>query len=149
MSCDFRFVILVFCMAASASRAEVRMIEAPVLKVPVRSSEFITEKMIETAEVRAVPGLVTDPADLVGKQSKGTIKAGVGITRAQVREPYSVVRNKPVTVRYLQGPMSLTVQGRALDNAAKGDLVRVRNTKSGEILEGMVLSEQLVEVKGL
>ncbi len=51
-----------------------------------------------------------------------------------------------VTMTLETGQMQLTAQGRALDNGAAGDVVRIMNTSSNQVIEGVVQGLRTVSV---
>ncbi|MCL2673397.1 MAG: flagellar basal body P-ring formation chaperone FlgA [Alphaproteobacteria bacterium] len=143
--------ILLICaltLLSQAAQAAGNLVNAAVLIVPVRAGEIIHADMVEYREVRPITSIIMNENELIGKQARTTLRAGVGVSRNQVRMPYSVLRNRPVTVRYVNHGMVMTIQGRALDNGAKGELIRVQNTKSNKIVDAVVMSSSVVQING-
>ncbi len=64
----------------------------------------------------------------------------------QLREPILVPRNSQVTIRLQTARMILTVQGRAMEPGAMGDVIRVMNTKTSKIISASVTESGAVEV---
>jgi flagellar basal body P-ring formation protein FlgA len=83
---------------------------------------------------------------LVGKQLTRQSRGGLMLKPTDVTEPQVVERNALVTVIFRQGPMTLTVRGKALNNAAAGDSVQVLNPTSRKILHGVALQNGAVEL---
>jgi flagellar basal body P-ring formation protein FlgA len=65
---------------------------------------------------------------------------------SDVAAPTVVTRNKLVTVLFRMGPMTLTVQGQALGNAAAGEAVDVLNTATKKVLHGVARPDGGVDI---
>lgn len=77
-----------------------------------------------------VPGGVDDPAMIVGMEARVALYAGRPIRPADVGFPAVVDRNALVPLIYQRGGVSISTDGRALDRAGPGDLIRVMNLAS-------------------
>jgi flagellar basal body P-ring formation protein FlgA len=83
-------------------------------------------------ETRAmdVPGAVTDPSQIVGMEARIALYAGRPIRPGDVGFPAVVERNAIVALVYDTGGLVITTEGRALDRAGPGDVIRVMNIAS-------------------
>lgn len=134
---------------ARVSGRAVKMTEVPVLTRRVEPGEVIGRQDIEWISVRADRlgrSIVAEAAKLVGKSPRRPIRAGQIILSADVREPILVTKNSLVTIKLATARMVLTAQGRALDQGARGAVVRVMNTKSNKIINAAVVESGLVRV---
>ncbi|MCD2183433.1 flagellar basal body P-ring formation chaperone FlgA [Rhizobium sp. GN54] len=86
--------------------------------------------------IEAVDGLVT----------RRTLVAGRIILVSSLREPFAVSRGKAVRLVFQNGPLMITASGSPLDDAAVGDLIKVRNLDSGVIVTGTVMEDRTVHV---
>lgn len=77
-----------------------------------------------------VPGGVDDPAMIVGMEARVALYAGRPIRPADVGFPAVVDRNALIPLIYQRGGVSISTDGRALDRAGPGDLIRVMNLAS-------------------
>lgn len=77
-----------------------------------------------------VPGGVDDPAMIVGMEARVALYAGRPIRPADVGLPAVVDRNALIPLIYQRGGVSISTDGRALDRAGPGDLIRVMNLAS-------------------
>ena len=77
-----------------------------------------------------VPGAVTDPALLVGMETRVALYAGRPIQPGDVGFPAIVERNQIVAMIYRSGVLHIATEGRALDRAGPGDVIRVMNLAS-------------------
>jgi flagellar basal body P-ring formation protein FlgA len=125
------------------------MVEAPHL-VATRAAGTIL--VPEDIEMRPVPLRNAESSgaatldQLVGKQLTRQSRGGLMLKLTDVTEPQVVERNAMVTVIFRQGPMTLTVRGQALNNAAAGEAVKVLNPTSRKILHGVALRSGAVEL---
>jgi flagella basal body P-ring formation protein FlgA len=125
------------------------MVEAPHL-IGTRAAGTILEPSdiemklvpLKHAESTGVVGI----EQLVGKQLQRAGRAGLMLRTGDVVEPQIVLRNSMVTVYLRNGPMTLTVKGQALGNAAIGQPVQVMNVASKKIIIGTALPNGGVEM---
>jgi len=87
-------------------------------------------------------------SDLDGMVATRTLLPGRVIPASSVRIPYAVERGKPVELIYSDGQLTITAAGMPLQNAAVGDLIRVRNTDTGVTVSGTVAADHTVQVAG-
>lgn len=125
-------------------------IEVPVLARPIGAGEIIRREDVQLVALpasRLAPGTVADLDRLIGKASRRPLAAQRPIRTTDVAAPVLVARNSVVTVRVSgQNGLTLAMTGRALDEGAEGDRVRVLNTRSSKQIEGIVVGAGLVEV---
>jgi flagella basal body P-ring formation protein FlgA len=88
-----------------------------------------------------------DAADLLGRTPRRGIAAMKPVSAADVMVPPLVKKGELVTVALQDGSISLTLQGRAMQNGAEGDIIRVVNTGSNKIVDGIVTGTQAVRVR--
>jgi flagella basal body P-ring formation protein FlgA len=101
----------------------------------------------ERRELSALPGgYETDPVQLIGKQLRQALMAGMVIPPRIVKIPSAVRKGDTVTVIAGQGGMQVTSSGIALSDAGIGERVRVRNEASQRVVEGTVIDQGRVEV---
>jgi len=76
--------------------------------------------------------------DLLGREVSRTIYAGQPIAAKDTRAPRLVKRNQLVTLKYVKGPLEITLTGRALGEAGVNESVPVLNLESRQTVEGIV-----------
>jgi len=125
-------------------------LEVPVLTRPLGQNDLVGANDFTLLRKRASevqPGTVTEPQRLVGMAATRPLRAGDMIQSHDVARPILVPRGETVTI-ILQTPyMTLTASGKALENGALGDTVRVENTRSNKILFGVVTEARTVMVR--
>jgi len=127
----------------------IEMIEIPVLRRRMLPGEVIGERDIAWQDARAdriSRNVVRDPVNLVGKSPRRPIRAEKPVLSSELRQPVLVSKNSLVTIRLQTARMVLTARGRAMEPGAKGDVIRVVNTKSNQIISASVTASGTVEV---
>ena len=88
----------------------------------------------------------TDPKSLLGLKAKRSIAAGRLLDPNIVQRRQLVRRGTAVQILASQGPLQVRMKGKALENGARGDRVRVRNLSSGREITGEVIASGLIQV---
>ncbi|HEY0213102.1 MAG TPA: flagellar basal body P-ring formation chaperone FlgA [Paenirhodobacter sp.] len=78
----------------------------------------------------AISGGVSDPAFIVGNETRVAVYAGQPIRSEDVGPPTVIDRNARVTIAYQKGGLTILAEGRALGRGGIGDTIRVMNTGS-------------------
>lgn len=97
-------------------------------------------------DLTALPaGIVTDPAQAIGRTAAISLAAGTPLRGDALRAPQAVQQGQ--TVRLVtKGPgFRITAEARALNNAADGQIVQAR-TASGQVVSGVARMGGVVEV---
>lgn len=92
-------------------------------------------------------GYLTDVTALVGQQLKSPLPMGSIIETSQFESQTLVHRGDLITLVAAVGNMEVRVRGEALANAGLGQRVKVKNTSSERIVEGIVDAAGVVRVK--
>ncbi|MCK4944869.1 MAG: flagellar basal body P-ring formation protein FlgA [Alphaproteobacteria bacterium] len=122
----------------------------PVLKESLRSGDVISANDVEYIDMRAsaiTSSMITDASKLIGQTPRRGISAMKPITTGDVKLPVVVKKGAVVTMTLRSETISLTTQGRAMDNGSKGDVIRVMNTGSKQVVEAVVVGPQAVIVR--
>ncbi|MBP1805071.1 flagellar basal body P-ring formation chaperone FlgA [Rubellimicrobium aerolatum] len=77
-----------------------------------------------------VPGAISDPAQAIGLETRVALYPGRPIRPQDLGLPAVVERNAIVALVYDRGGLLITAEGRALDRAGPGEVIRVMNTAS-------------------
>jgi flagella basal body P-ring formation protein FlgA len=116
-------------------------IQLPVLARPVAPGEVIQLADLDWTSVRLdriAPNAATDPKQLVGMTARRPLRDGQMLRLSDVSMAAAIKRGSMVTLMVLTQNMTLTAQGRALEDAALGQPIRVVNTMSNKQLTGVV-----------
>jgi flagella basal body P-ring formation protein FlgA len=119
----------------------VRVTEVPVLAHRLNRGDVIQPSDVTLAKVAANQigrDTMTDAKALIGLEATRLLAAGAPVRVQDVRPQVLVPKNSMVTIVLRAGGMELSVQGKALDEGGRGDVVKVMNTKSKRVLEAQV-----------
>lgn len=89
---------------------------------------------------------LTDPAQAVGYHIRYAVAAGNTLRADMLRLPPAVTQGQNVKIVALGSGFSVTNEGRALNNAAEGESVRVR-LAGGQVVSGTARAGGIVELK--
>ncbi len=127
-----------------------KLIEVPVLSGALTKGSIIGARDIEMIEIRERNlnhDVFVNPQDLIGLTPRRVIIAGKPVKTDDVQAPMIVKRGDLVTMTFSSGSLSLTAQGKALENGAKGDLIRVVNASSSKTIQAEVTASKEVAVQ--
>ena len=92
-------------------------------------------------------GLLQDPKQVIGYELRYARTKGQFLRSSDILQPTYTLKNQKVKAQTRFGALIITAEVTALARARRGDLVRVRNEKSGEIFQARVIADRLVEVQ--
>jgi flagella basal body P-ring formation protein FlgA len=95
---------------------------------------------------RMISGYYSDPSELLGQRLKQQIIAGRAITPAMLQADRVIRRGQSVTLTVSNRGLNIKMAGKALMDGAISQRIRVENTNSGRIVEGIVRSPENVEI---
>lgn len=91
-------------------------------------------------------GLLTDPAQAIGKTLKFALASGQVLRQSMLRAPYVVKQGQDTEVRLHGEGYMVRSSGQALNNGAENQAVRVRMT-TGQVLSGLASRDGSVEIR--
>jgi flagella basal body P-ring formation protein FlgA len=124
--------------------------QVPVLRRPLQPGDILRIEditMIAVSVDRLPKDALLDPRVLIGQGARRALRAGDALREGDVRPPILVTRNSAVTIQLRAGGLTLTAQGRALDEGARGAMVRVINSQTKRTIEAVVIGPDLVSVQ--
>jgi len=127
-----------------------KTMEIPVPSRRVLAGEVISRQDIKWIRVRASrlhTDIIVEEVDLVGKSPRRGLKAGYPVRSSTVRRPVLVPKGSLVTMILRAPKMLLTAQGKALQDGADGDVIRITNLQSDKIVEAEVIAAGQVAVR--
>ena len=131
-------------------QGRLHMIErVPVLKSALRQGDIISADDIEFMDMRArdiSQNMIVDAKKLVGRTPRRGVAAMKPLSPGDLSLPQVVKKGDLVTMALNSNALSLTAQGRALENGAEGEVVSIMNTVSKQVIEAVVTGPQSVSV---
>ncbi|EAR50734.1 flagellar basal-body P-ring formation protein FlgA [Oceanicola granulosus HTCC2516] len=107
---------------------------------PAAAETLVATRTIRAQEIIAAADLALDAAEfaggtsdaalLVGQEARVAIYAGRPVRPADVGPPAIVERNAILPLIYNSNGLTISTDGRALDRAASGEIIRVMNLSS-------------------
>ena len=85
--------------------------------------------------------------DIIGKEASRAFYQGQAIDETKLRAATLIKRNSIVQMEFARGAMTISAEGRALDNGALGDRIRVMNLGSKRIVTVVVTGSDSVRAK--
>lgn len=101
---------------------------------------------VERDVTRLRRGYFTDKKRLVGQKARQSLVAGQIITPSMIEADMLIRRGQTVTLSVLSDSLNIRMAGKALSDGALHQRIRVENTNSGRVVEGIVRSREHVEV---
>jgi len=151
-----RFSATVEVPAGSPSAQRVRisgrvyaMVDVPVLGHAVNRGEVIGAHdltFVRQREDTLRRDILTDADQMIGMTPKQPLRSGQMVSMNDLQKPQVVARGGLVTMVLKFGPMTLTAQGRATEPGAVGDVIRVANASSNQIVEAKIDGPNMVSV---
>jgi len=126
-----------------------RVTDVPVLARDLKPGETIAERDIQITEMPAEKlgqNVITAATDLVGTAARRMLRAGEPLRLGDIEAPVLVKKGALVTMSVHAPGLSLTAEGRALEDGARGDAIRVVNTNSKRTIVATVEAEGVVSV---
>lgn len=123
------------------SGSVIGIMSLPVLKTSLRNGDIIGESDIDQIEVYESdiqPDMLLSAENMIGMTPLRMVIAGKPIRTVDLQSPQLVERGKSVTITFSEGPLKLTALGKALQNGAKGDMIRVVNNTSNRSIDAVV-----------
>jgi flagella basal body P-ring formation protein FlgA len=139
---------LFLALGAPATADEMR---APSPKHVIYPGDVITQDMlVETpiaAQGRSGP-VALAPEDVVGMMAARTLLPGLSIPMSALSPPRVVRAGAAVSMIYIDGGLTITASGDALQDGVVGQTVKLRNEDSGVTVTGRVRADGSVLVGG-
>lgn len=127
-----------------------RMADVAVPTARISKGQVIRKRDLEIIRFRAEKlgqNIVADPGLVVGMAAKRSLRAGKPIRTHDIHPPILVQKGDRVTVVFQTDRMVLTTLGRAMENGAAGETIRIQNTQSHTMIDAEVISSNRVAVR--
>jgi flagella basal body P-ring formation protein FlgA len=127
----------------------VTLLDLPVPARRIMPGEVISIRDVDWIQVRDERGLgdvLTEAESLIGQTPRRTLPAGQPVRVRDVAAPITVGKNSSVSMIFETANMTLLARGRALQDGAVGDTIRVINTQSNRTIDAVVAAPGLVRI---
>ena len=84
--------------------------------------------------------------DLVGRKLKTNLKMGQMLHPRHLFESFEINNGDVISIVSNLGNVSVTVSGEAQDSGNLGDLIKVKNLKSGKIIKGYIKKDKKIKI---
>lgn len=121
----------------------------PVLNKAMRAGDIISADNVQYVDMRASDvstSMVVSAEKLIGQTPRRGIAAMKPVAASEVTQPISVKKGDAVTMTLQSSALQLTAQGRALQDGSTGEVVRIINTSSNQVVEAVVTGDRTVSV---
>lgn len=108
------------------------------------TSADVMLKRIDVASLRQ--GYLTDAKSIIGQQLKYAVPMGSALSQNKVKPEKIVRRGDLITLLAQAGEMEVRMNGTALSDASLGQRIRVKNSSSKRVVEGIVDAPGIVRV---
>jgi len=122
----------------------------PVLRSPLKAGDLISASDIEWIPVTArsvVYDTIVDADSMIGKTPARFVSAGEPVRERDLISPQLVKRGDEILIQFSAGTIQLTAKGKAMQNGAEGDLIRVVNLSSNQSLRAEITGDKIVKVQ--
>lgn len=154
---DGRFGVRVSIRPAQAAPIQLSLngqafetIDIPVLATSVTRGQVLESKDIGFTRQRlsSLQGsdVMTDFDQVLGKAARRVMHNGEVFRSRDLERPAMVTKGSIVTMVLKTPMMQLTAQGRALQDGAMGDVIKVQNPRSGKTVLGTVIESRTVAI---
>lgn len=108
----------------------------------IRAEDIVTS----SGDLSTLPtGVISDPANAVGKTVRNSIGVGQPLRANQLLAPLVIRQGQSVRVISQGTGFSVSSEGKAINNAAEGQIVQVRMS-SGQTVSGVAKADGRVEI---
>jgi len=104
-----------------------------------------TDVALERRDITNIPDPVGVLANVVGQSSRRSLRAGDVLRAGSLAAPVVVKRGDGVAMVARQDGVEVSMAGEALDAGARGAVVRIRNSTSGQVVRMRVVGAGTVQ----
>lgn len=133
--------------ALAQTPAAEAMVDAAILTHAVEKGQILS--IHDFASRRIDPGTARGAltaAQAAGQEAARRLEVGRVVRAYDVVRAQLVRRGEPVMIRLVDGPLSISAEGRALSGGAKGDMVRVVNNATNATIDARVEAASMVRL---
>ena len=118
------------------------------LKKSLEKNDIIQLNDLETVKVekRHQTSFFGNKKELVGRKLKRNLKMGQILHPRHLFESYDINNGDIISIVSNIGNVSVTVSGEAQGSGNLGDLIKVKNLKSGKIIKGYIKKDKKIKI---
>ena len=118
------------------------------LKKSVEKNDILELDDLEivATEKKHQTSFFSNKKDLVGRKLKTNLKMGQILHPRHLFESFEINNGDVISIVSNLGNVSVTVSGEAQDSGNLGDLIKVRNLKSGKVIKGYVNKDKKIKI---
>lgn len=127
----------------------VDVVKIPVLKARMRRGDIIKASDIDYIKVQTesiAHDVILDANEIIGSTPRTSLNSTSPIRSYDLQKPKIVKRGDKVTMVYNNGRVHIETIGKALEEGAKGDIIRVANGASNKTVQVEIIGERAVTV---
>jgi len=116
---------------------------------PLTRGQLIVPQALKVIKLRTSHQHIAyykNPKNVIGMVASRNIGAGKIITPRLIQAPTVVKRGENVTLLAKTPHLTVRMKGKAMEDGAKGELIKVRNISSNRVIEGTVEKTGIVKV---
>lgn len=124
-----------------------KVISIPVLSRSMPRDSVLKEEdlvFVEVPDSQVKYDTVADSEKLIGQALKRTIGENTPIKEKDLQKAQILARNKAVNIVYNTPSLSLKTLGIAMESGGEGDIIKVKNSSSGKIVQAIIQDDQNV-----
>jgi len=113
------------------------------------AEDIITKNDIDYIDVRSdtlSKNIIISANNMVGQTPRRGVSALKPLTSADIMMPEVVKKGQKVTMNLQYNAIHLTAQGRAMESGSVGDIVRVMNMSSQQVVQGVITGPRTIEI---
>lgn len=138
-----KYLSLLFAVVMSCQSLANAQTIVPVSTIQPGETLFASDLRVVDA---AVNGALQNAQAAIGMEARTVLYAGRPIHARDIGPPAVIERNQIVSLIFSVGGMSIVTEGRALDRASVGEIVRVMNLASRTTISGRANASGVVRV---
>lgn len=149
MKTVLRLALVLAALVGAVPASAEETLWVPVLRDTVGLGDVIDADDIEVVEMpfgRVPRNAITDAQMLIGMAPKRLLRPGIPIREGDIAPPVVIRKNTVVMMVFERGGLFLTAKGKALQNGAVGEVIRIENLQSGIVIQGVVAPDGHVAV---
>ena len=135
----------------------IRLLALLLMAVPAGAETIVAARTIRAQEIIGpddlllrdldVAGGTRDAGLLIGQEARVALYAGRPVRPGDVGPPAIVERNGILPLIYERGGLRISTEGRALDRAGAGEVIRVMNLSSRTTVSARITEEGVARVQ--